>query len=174
MSEKTGDTGSGSTNVDIFNRVTAIMFAELFDAFPIPSQLNSDRLAKLALGDAYWRPNPSYAVLEWAAKEVESEEGLHYSRVAMHATDWLTDCGFIQRKEGTLTPSYVLSPKGFEVLAAVPKSLTHQTESLPESLTHEGTESLGKRLKAAITKGGGEVGVGVISDLIVKAIGAFS
>jgi hypothetical protein len=145
------------TNVDIFNLVVAVIFTELYNSFPIPTPITSQWLAeKVLTEERYWRPDD----LRGEGAREETVEGHGYDLIAFHGISWLTQCGFMIQSPDN-KKKYVLSPKGFEALAAVPTSLSAKE-----------TRSLGKQLASAAATVGDRASTAVISNIIGQVIGA--
>jgi hypothetical protein len=154
------------TSVDIFNVIAGVIFARLYTAFPTPIGIDANSIALEVLGsDRYSRPHFLGGVIRGGQGTTEeTSEGSRYSTIAIHSRSWLEQCGFIIRTPNSSRPElYVLSPKGFEALAAVPASLTVAASE---------TKTLGKQLTSAATTAGDRVSAAVISNIVGQVIGA--
>ena len=151
------------TNVDIFNIVAGIIFARLYNAFPIPTEIDPRSIALKVLGsDRYSKRHFLAGSLREDDLTDETPEGSRYSTIARHSGSWLMQCGFIICVPNSSRPElYVLSPKGFEALAAVPASLTATSE----------TKALGKQLTSAAATVGDRASTAVISNIVGQVIG---
>ena len=127
------------TNVEVFNLVAAAIFARLYENFPIPSTLVPASLAEEVLGeDRYSEPakpdgvHPREYYEEQKPREATTE-GKRYSTIARYSITWLQECGFVNPIQSQSTVNglgHVLSPKGFEALAAIPTSRKRQGQEI--------------------------------------------
>jgi hypothetical protein len=112
--------------VERFNRLAAITFTELYEAFPDPVDLSSEYLSSLALPQG------------------EEAGDLHdFEKSAIHVIEWLAAEGLL-RYEKKVYGGYVqvvLSMKALTILGYTPEVL----RAAPEPLVD--------RLKSAISKG---------------------
>jgi hypothetical protein len=150
------------TNLDIFNLI--VIFAELYKSFPIPTMIRSSSLATQLLGEhRYLKPHHSRGITQPEDAVETTDEGDRYEHIAFHSISWLTRCGFMT-EISTQWPdikNYVLTPKGFEALAAVPTSLNAKE-----------TRPLGKQLTSAAATVGDRASTAVISNIVGQVIGA--
>jgi len=93
-------------NIELFNEYTAVIFATLYESFPIPTQLSAsdilDRENAADLSDQYDQERVCFATIRW-----------------------LNEAGYIRYKSDNEMgfQNVVLTPKGLELLKAIPASL---------------------------------------------------
>lgn len=149
-----------TSNIDQFNEITGQVFAHLYQAFPIPTEL---------------RPS-SIGLLEAAPGDYDHESGIvsgaeeksHAEMVFKHSVDWLIRTGYLTCRQypgSDVFEAAVLTAKGLEVLNAVPGSL-QQKASIGEQLA-EASKSGGKELLRSITTEA--LGIGV--RLVLRSAG---
>jgi hypothetical protein len=115
-------------NMRDFNEITAVIFARLFNAFPIPWNLQRDKVAvELGLADIQQRM-PS---------------GWPFDTVFVSTLDWLMNEGFV-RSSGPLSEGVVLTTKGMAALNIVPPSLSRPLGSELAEATKEASTEGGK------------------------------
>lgn len=111
------------TNIQLFDEITAKLFANLYESFPLPADINCLSVTGCHEVDECGR--------------ISREAG-----ICVHTLRWLGDEGFInvgqmyQHGGGGI----VLTSKGLAALKAVPSGL-------------EGKTSIGERLQAAVNAG---------------------
>jgi hypothetical protein len=99
------------SHIESFNRCTALIFTELYRSFPIRTQISHDSL-----------PEGFFDDLE----EDDFDGAFERLMVFEASAKWLVEADYIwaeQVRESTLHGA-ILSPKGLEVLKAMPASLS--------------------------------------------------
>lgn len=112
-----------SPNIERFNKLTAEILTALYSSFPVPLTISCGMFG---------------TDKEFCASE-QGDEGLKFF---MATGRWLTESGYIRhaRENTILFFDAVLTPKGMEVLCAIPDSLSAR-------------EPLGERLATALQTG---------------------
>ena len=131
------------SHIESFNRCEALIFAELYRAFPCRKQISSSSLPEGIFDDI----------------SEEDFDGAFERLVVFKATvKWLVEAGYIWAGdvgESTIHDA-ILSPKGLEVLKAIPNSLSPK-QTLGErmgTLVKEGSYSLlSKTVDIALSMG---------------------
>ncbi|MBF0249943.1 MAG: hypothetical protein HQL35_04855 [Alphaproteobacteria bacterium] len=132
-------------NIDLFNRYTAIIFADLYKAFPVGIKLE-----------------PCDIVVQYPPPKEMPDISLEVQTAICAGTiQWLEGAGYIKiantnrRLSGNLTfTNVVLTVKGLEVLKGMPDSLGNPA---------------GEQLLSAMKTGGAEAGKTLISLAITSA-----
>ena len=128
-------------NIEIFNIVTGKLFADLYESFPVPLPINTYSIIDLIVGkdnyDGVWENEP----------------------VVTASVKWLADSGYIWVRD----PEYqgeeetaVLTPKGLEVLQAMPSSIDSKVslgDKLIELTTGGLKSGVSQIVKTAISEG---------------------
>lgn len=135
------------TNVEVFNFAALQIFAELFDAFPQPVTLDTDKLAcdtDVAFGES---PNDT----------------IRFVSLAPHAVTWLAEEGFLRYEKGPYPGSSSfttvrLTLKGLTVLGYSPSALQAPEKSQP----------LISRIKAAVASGAERAGADAVKSLLAE------
>lgn len=134
------------SNIERFDEVTGLIFATLYKAFPLPTELSPMQFGGTNL---YEPASDGFGTVQ--------NEDAHFFVASL---DWLCSAGYLsvgsQFDDGTYLDC-ILTAKGLEVLKAVPESL--QTGP-----------SLGEKLVAASKSGTKEVVRGVVTEAL--SIGA--
>jgi hypothetical protein len=133
-------------NVDVFNRVVAEIFGELYNFFPIPARISPHSIAEKLLGEERF----------WTTDDLGDDGAREVTREGRQYRD---ECGFIVQRADQR--DFILSPKAFEVLAAT-----------PSSLSAKGAKSFGKQLASVSATVGDRVSTAVVNDLVGQVIGA--
>jgi hypothetical protein len=103
-------------NIERFNLLTAYLFADLYLKFPIARAMASD------------------AIIRDVPDCFPGNDSKEHGRFIGQTLLWLVETGyFIRRSQGS-SAEYVLSPKSFEVLNALPSALAHK-RPLPNEKT---------------------------------------
>jgi len=134
-------------NIDDFNKIAALVFAQLYREFPVPVDINREVIAK-ALG---------VPEKDWGNFMLPSGRSF--------ATMLNTTIGWLKADEYTMafgnsdpSKSVILTTKGLRVLNAVPSPLK---------------ETVGTELRKATEANSGAFDLSKIGDLIGGAIGGF-
>lgn len=128
-------------NIKAFNLVTGKLFAELYQSFPAPTEVDFFSLA-----------------LDTIPKE-DFDSAWEKPGFAEATVRWLDQAGYIWFKKAPTMhgkPTAVLSPKGLEALKAVPESIDSKL-SLGERIINftkaKASDSLSQAVGLAITAG---------------------
>lgn len=128
-------------NIKAFNLVTGKLFADLYQSFPAPTEVDFIALVVDMI------PNEDF------------ESAWENPSFAEATVRWLDQAGYIWLKKAPTMhgkPTAVLSPKGLEALKAVPESIDSK-ESLGERIITftkaKASESLSQAVGLAITAG---------------------
>jgi hypothetical protein len=143
-------------NIENFNAISGLIFAQLYARFPMKEDLDEVAIAK-ALGveiiDA--------SAPDWSGPKLynfgEVSPGLPLRKMLWAACTWLRDERFIRAEGEFADREMVLTTKALTAMNAHPKSL-------------DGT--LGKRLQSAAKSAGTEAGKKAISETVGQIIGA--
>ncbi|AMR77288.1 hypothetical protein [Cupriavidus nantongensis] len=123
-------------NIEKFDEIAGKIFAALYESFPVARKLDAKEFVEGGFDAAYF-------VQERTGLHLRTKEGDFFESTIV----WLTAAGYIQgvSKEREPRPhDIILTPKGLEVLKAVPGSLTN-------------SPTLGERMLGATKAGGKEV-----------------
>ena len=147
-------------NVEVFNLVAAAVLARLYESFPIPRMLSGHLIAVELLGEEkFFHPEGLRDVAGFGSK---TDEGSRYEQIANRGIEWLEATGFMVRAQGASAHvHHVLTPKGFEALAAIPSSVAGKER-----------KSLGQQLTKAARTAGDRTSSAIISDIVGQVIGA--
>ena len=129
-------------NIEVFNLAVGEILGECYSSFPVPTEITRG-----TIGCAVKEYSPDFDPSRIDFSEPEYE-------IAKHTISWLTKAGYIWLTEGDENSTIVkatLSPKGLEVLNAVPKSISG---------------SIGSNL----AKGAKGIGVNVFQSLVTQAL----
>jgi hypothetical protein len=149
-----------TSNIDQFNEITGRVFAHLYQAFPIPTDL---RPAVIEIQEAS-RGDYDPILGTTSGQEPKSQE----EQLFVHSVEWLRQTGYLTAERYAMSDHFtkaVLTAKGLEVLNAVPGSLK-QRLSIGEQLA-DASRSGGKELLRSITTEA--LGIGV--RLVMKGAG---
>ncbi len=141
-------------NIEAFNIAVAEIFGKCYQVFPMRVVISD-----ISLGDTI-----RFALNENASEDIDMSE-LEYT-IARESVNWLIQAGYLwHRGETELTTKGVtLTPKGLEVLNAIPDGLKSKV-SIGEQLS-KGVKSLGKETAISIVKAGLNYG----SKIIINSI----
>jgi hypothetical protein len=153
-------------NIDEFNWYTAQILSLLYQNFPIPLSVDHESLSdqRLSTEEAWERDIENIVINGNPDAKRRTSEFLRHTSIAWHTIRWLNDCDYIRTNEKVdhgkwQVNTYVLSPKGLEVLSIVPESL-------------EIKKTYGERLKEATGKTAGEAGRAAIGEIVGSVITA--
>ena len=131
------------SNIESFNRCTALIFSDLYRAFPFRKEISLDSLPEGIFSDI----------------SEDEYDGTFDRLIILGKTGkWLYEAGYIWAEEVTETTivGAILSPKGLEVLKATPESISTK-ETLGErmgTLVKEGSfKLLSKTVDIALSTG---------------------
>jgi hypothetical protein len=131
-------------NIQEFNTIAGLIFAQLYEAFPIVVNIDNSRIAK-AIG----------VEGEWSKHELTS--GRSFGEVLAYTTSWLAAEEYTRWAGGHPAERVTLTSKGLAALNAVPSGLK---------------QSVGNELKNATARG--SLDLSKIGDLIGGVIGGFT
>ena len=130
-------------NIEMFNLAVGEVLGECYLSFPVPTTISRG-----TIGGAIEEYYPDYDPSNIDMRKPEYE-------IAACTISWLTKAGYIWLSEGDEKSRIVkatLSPKGLEVLNAMPKSIT--------------TGSIGSNL----AKGVKDIGISTFQKLVIHAL----
>ena len=131
-------------NIIAFNRIAAVLFAELYESFPTPKQLNAGEVGASA-----------------SPAESEFEQTFDYCAAATHVVTWLAEEGFLRHGAVTYGGKFIgvrLTIEGLTVLGQVPSTVKLGEQS----------ESIATRLKKAVSKGAEAAAADRIKSLLAQ------
>lgn len=133
-------------NIELFDEYAARIFADLYQAFPVRSNLDACKLSGHGDTDEYGR------VLDERGEPSKSFE------IARATIEWLRDTGYVRGGEMNVRgmSQAVLTPMGLAVLKAAPVSLKAEetTGDRLSRLVRDGSYDAAKDiLKSALTSG---------------------
>lgn len=131
------------SNIEQFDEYAARIFALLYEAFPVPRDIDA---------------------LELSGRPDVDENGMpqEEAEIAISTLHWLREAGYVwyENETGYGALNVVLSAKGLELLKVVPASL-------------EGKTSIGERLRTVATAGSAEVGKKLIAIALTEGFRLF-
>jgi|SRR5215831_8257007 hypothetical protein len=117
-------------NVQDFNAITGVLFAQLYTSVPVPTKIDPDAVASaLGLQD----------------RQARMSSGKPFSELLSHTIMWLNTEGFIRSQPGLPLERAVLTDKGLAVMSFVPPSLSRPLGSELADATEETSTEGGKR-----------------------------
>jgi|ERR1700716_2505993 hypothetical protein len=110
----TANSSRPPANVTEFNVIVGLVFAQLYEQFPVPVGHLHEGAIGVAMGAA--------ASSEWSAHALPS--GRPLGEVLLHSVKWLSEEGYV--RSGGLTPyeQVTLTEKGLAALNSVPQGLS--------------------------------------------------
>jgi hypothetical protein len=176
--------GLAMDNIDSFNRFTATILSALYRSFPVPRPVDHRALADEVLevlGVAAWEADTLQRAVHRNDAKARTLAFKAQERIAWYTIAWLRECDYIRRTAETegeqlARPTrwepaeYVLSPKGLEVLSAVPATLEGKASS--DQLTTDEGNTYGEKLTEVLQSASGEAGKAAISKIVGTVIGA--
>src|SRR5260370_14137716 len=96
-------------NMQEFNEITAVIFGQLYIAFPVSEDIDIGRVAK---------------VLGLADRRQEMRSGRPFNEVFIHTLGWLITEGFVRSTGHIPQERVVLATKAITVMNVVPPSLS--------------------------------------------------
>lgn len=143
-------------NIDNFNAVTGLVFAQLYSVFPVRQDLNEKIIAD-AMGVEAFEVEGFSGGEEPIYNFGEIAPGLKFRKLVLAVTCWLRDEGFVRAEGQRADLNMVLTAKALTALNATPRAL-------------EGT--LGSKLTTAAKHAGTEAGRSAIAETVGQVIGA--
>jgi hypothetical protein len=133
------------SNSEVFNFTTLKLFAKLFDEFPQPVTIDSDRLGS--------ETNEAFG------ETINDTIRMIY--LAEHTVTWLAEEGFLRYEKGVISGSKAftnvrLTLKGLTVLGYMPAALQNPEKSQP----------LIARIKSAVASGAEKAGADAVKSLL--------
>ena len=116
-------------NIIAFNRIAAVLFADLYESFPTPKQLSAAEVGASA-----------------SPAESEFEQAFDYCAAATHVVTWLSEEDLLRYGSVAYGGTFLgvrLTSKGLTVLGQVPSTIK----------PGEPSESIATKLKKAVSKG---------------------
>jgi hypothetical protein len=132
--------------VQEFNQIAGLIFAQLYEAFPVAEDINKARLAQAMGADG----------TDWPAHVLPS--GRTLNEMVAHTIGWLNREGFISAYGSHPAERVVLTTKGLAAMNVTPAELKR---------------SVGTELREAAGKGG-SMNLSAVGDLIGGALGGFT
>ena len=129
-----------------FNQIAGLIFAQLYDAFPVAEDIDKARLAKATGADA----------MDWPAHVLPS--GRTLNEMVAHTIGWLNRERYISAYGGHPAERVVLTTKGLAAMNATPIELNR---------------SVGTELREAAGKAG-SMNLSAVGDLIGGVFGGFA
>ncbi|PLX36223.1 MAG: hypothetical protein C0606_16120 [Hyphomicrobiales bacterium] len=144
-------------NIDLFNELVGLVFAQLYDRFPVASNIDRKKIGE-AIGLELISSEINKKGQE-QVKFVDPVEGLSFERLLLNTTRWLIHEGFIRSERNDAMVSVVLTSKALTALNAMPASLVPQEDerSFGDQLSGLARETATEARRSAITKIVGEV-----------------
>jgi hypothetical protein len=136
------------SNMRDFNEITAVIFARLFKAFPVPLTLNPDEIA---------------GVLGLTDRQQVMPSGRAFYEVLNHTVQWLIKEDFVRSQGHFPVERMVLTTKGMAALNIVPPSLNRPLGS-----------EIAEATKEASTEGGKTKIAELMSDFFGFLLGSFT
>ncbi|EOV2332324.1 hypothetical protein MRR18_31650 [Pseudomonas aeruginosa] len=133
------------SNIEQFNFVTGQVLATLYEHFPKPIELNAE---VIDVSIPEWKQCERSG--EMAATSVHPAEEVFF----YHTVHWLAEAGYLAYKNTFFNYQFYgarLTPKGLEVLKAVPESL-NQGQSFGESLMKASKDGSKELLKGVVSE----------------------
>ncbi|MGU3536802.1 hypothetical protein [Methylobacterium sp. A54F] len=148
-----------AARIDYFNTIVGLIFAQLYENFPIPTDLDEEAIAD-AMGIEKKVPKG------FDASEGVYEFGLLPSGDSFHlilsaSREWLRDEGFIRAGGEMATVEPVLTSKALAIMSSTPAGLTPDKPG----------ETLGKQIVGAARGAGKTAGNAAIGNLVGQVIG---
>lgn len=149
-----------STNIECFDVLTGRIFADLYDSFPIPLEIEQDSYCALLVKRVKPESEGDDVVGEYFDSIADAQE-------FVDATfQWLNNAGYIDYEALSFdAATAVLTAKGLESLKLVPDVLTGK--SLGDSLVEAVNEGLMDQLKSLTGQAigaGVKLGIGLIGS----------
>ena len=127
---------SSKTNIDAFNHAAAIVFAVLYESFPVPAGLQYGDNSEFAEG-------PTREVYEGTVEWLEAEGYIRIQKT-------LKALGH----QSSIYHNAILTTRGLEVLRAVPESVKEKTplgERISKALKDGGKDLIAGLIKEALS-----------------------
>src|SRR5262245_41392313 len=135
-------------NIEQFNLYTAHILSTLYAHFPMPKALEAS-----AIVDSMKAVIPASG---------DSQKDLN--NFVGHTLLWLTETGYVMRHGDLSPPRYVLAPKAFEVMNALPSALQGKEPA-------KGEKSMGAALTEVTKELGKEVGKEMKKEAAKRIVG---
>lgn len=142
-----------TANIEMFNQVVGLIFAQLYRQFPMAEQMDYEVMAeKLGVEARDYHP-PDGVITPRMREYGEVLDGMNFESFVDQAVAFLVAEGFLQQERY----DYRLSARALTILNAPITGLD---------------ESLGKKLTGAVKQAGTETGRAAISETVGQIIGA--
>lgn len=142
--------------IDYFNLIVGQIFAQLYENFPVPTNLNEAAIAA-ALGVSAEDKSGGYGSPVYEFGDLPNGDSFY--DIFTSARLWLHDEGFIRAEGDWAHIEPVLTAKALAVMNAVPPGLT-------------GGKSLGSQITDAAKGAGKSAGNAALGDLVGQVLGA--
>ena len=140
--------------IDHFNTIVGLIFAQLYENFPIPQDIDDSAIAD-AMGVQYAQRSSDPPIYDFDT--LPNGDGFEWMMMAAMA--WLVEEGFVRRDTEISSSEPVLTAKALAVMNATPPGLA-------------GGKSIGSQLSDAAKGAGRTASNAAIGDLVGQAIGA--
>lgn len=151
-----GVSADGLKRIDYFNLIVGQIFAQLYENFPVPTDLDEAAIAA-ALSVSAKDMSDGYGSPIYEFGKLPNGDNLHL--ILNAARMWLRDEAFIRAGGDWATVEPVLTAKALAVMNAVPPGLA-------------GGKSLGSQITDAAKGAGKSAGNAALGDLVGQVIGA--
>jgi hypothetical protein len=122
-------------NMQEFNEITAVIFGQLYDAFPVPQNVDIDQIAK---------------VLGLADRQQQMSSGRPFNEVFVHTLGWLLREGFVRSEGNIAQERVVLATKAMTVMNIAPPSLSQPLGSQLADAAKDGSSEHAKSKMAEL------------------------
>jgi hypothetical protein len=133
-------------NIERFNVLTAYVLGKLYREFPVGCVIVSDDVQR-DLTECF-----------------PGDDGKEKGRFIGQALMWLEETGYVLTRRGGVRKEYVLAPRAFEAMMALPSALKGEARKL-------GEKSVGEQLVEATKGFGKEVGTQAKSQIAAQLVG---
>ena len=135
------------TNIELFDRYAAAIFGELYESFPIKTDIDARKISGHAETNEYG------AICDSTGRRSKEAE------IAYATIEWLADTGYVRAKDKLYPFGYsqcVLTAEGLRLLKAVPDSVQIKTTVGDKlvRLLKEGSIEMAKDVVRSLLGGG--------------------
>ncbi|PLX37100.1 MAG: hypothetical protein C0606_11360 [Hyphomicrobiales bacterium] len=140
-------------NIDLFNEVVGLIFAQLYESFPVVTEIDRRMIGEgLGLKLLHDTPGPLGTK---SIKFADPIDGMKFDDFLRSAASWLVSEGFVRSLHGDCLSHIVLTSKALAALNMMPEVVEAKTPGT--SLTELANDVATDTRRAAITKIVGEV-----------------
>lgn len=155
-------------NIERFDEITGMVFAHLYQSFPIPTDLGAEFIG---LNISPVTTIPEKGAPYGGVYDLSAEERKNFD-IFIHSLHWLSKAGYIDVSDSGSTTFYgvTLTAKGLEILKATPSSLDN-APSIGQQLITAAKGGLVDQLKsltASALKRGVALAVTAASELAIS------